>query len=434
MPAAVTIDLGFPIDEPDGPGGAGESPRPSRGMLALLLAVLVLLTVAGSGPVRSTGWRAGQLTIAAGDDFALAEDLLVVAETSSVTAYRLPDLDPVWTLPVAHAEGHSLARIGDLLVIGTLNGIGRALESTVVHAPTGRIRWRYDGRLIPVPGSDVLLAVTDVASVSAAGQRVTGRIDGLDGFGMRRWSIPLPSTAVAMPLRDGPILPDGRFLRAGRFLLVRDDGTVEVREASGAGVLVAGEFPPAAYAPDNPLLVGGMIVLRHPGDNTSRISGYDLGTLERLWSRTVGGLQSVDECGGLICLGTTIGVRALRPGDGTNAWVSQSWRRALTWGDVTVAYGRPTGVDAQLALVEPMTGGSLLDLSEWQQVTSVTDAVVLAHPDPARGDTLVATVASDRRSVRVLGAIPAASGGCRAGGGVLACRQGGGILGVWALD
>jgi hypothetical protein len=428
VPAAVTIDLGFPIDEPDGPGGADEFPRPSRGVVALLLVVLVALTVAGSGPVRSTGWRAGQLTIAAGDDFALAGDLLVVAATSSVTAYRLPDLDPVWTLPVAEADGHSLTRVGDLLVIGTLNGIGRALESTVVHAPTGRTRWRYDGRLIPVPGSDVLLAVSDVASVSAAGSRVTGSIDGLDAFGMRRWSIRLPSTAVATPL------PAARFLPGGRFLLVRDDGTVEIREAAGAEVLTAGAFPPAAYAPDNPLLVGGMIVLRHPGDNTSRISGYDVGTLQHRWSRTIGGLQSVDDCGGLVCLGTTIGVRALRPGDGTNAWVSQSWRRVLTWGDATVGYGRPTGVDAQLALVEPMTGGSLLDLSAWQQVTSVTDAVVLAHPDPARGDTLVATVASDRRSVRVLGAIPAASGGCRAGGGVLACRQGGGILGVWALD
>ncbi|WP_033344799.1 PQQ-binding-like beta-propeller repeat protein [Catenuloplanes japonicus] len=423
MPAEVTIDLGIPIDEPDGPGGADGFPRPSRTVLAALLAVLVAFTVAGSGPVRSTtGWSTGQLTIAAGDDFALAGDLLVVAEKSTVTAYRVPDLDLVWTLPVTEAERHSLARVGDLLVIGALNGIGRALESLVVHAPTGRPRWRNGGRLITLPGSDVLLAVTDVPSVSSSGRRLSGTIDGLDAFGMRRWSIVLPSTAVVTPLPDG------------RFLLVRDDGTVEIRDAADAGVRASGEFPAAAYAPDNPLLVGDTIVLRHPGENTSRISGYDAGTLEPLWSRTVGGLQSVDECGGLVCLGTTIGVRAIRADDGTNAWVSQSWRRALTWGDVTVAYGRPTGVDAQLALVEPMTGGSLLDLSAWQQVTSVTDAVVLAHPDPARGDTLVATVASDRRSVRVLGAIPAASGGCRAGGGVLACRQGGGILGVWALD
>jgi hypothetical protein len=420
--AAVTIDLGFPTDEPDRPGGPHGFPRPSRTLLAALLAVLVGLTVAGSGAVRSSGWRAGQLTITAGDDFALAGDLLVVAETATVTAYRVPDLDVVWTLPVPEAERHSLARVGDLLVIGALNGIGRALESLVVHAPTGRTRWRHDGRLIALPGSDVLLAVADVPSVSSSGRRLSGTIDGLDAFGMRRWSVRLPSTAVALPLPGA------------RFLLVRDDGTVEVREASGGAVRAAGEFPPAAYAPDNPLLVGDMIVLRHPGDNTSGISGYDMSTLEPRWSRTVGGLESVDECGGLVCLGTTIGVRAVRPGDGTNAWVSQSWRRALTWGDVTVAYGRPTGVDAQLALVEPMTGGSLLDLSAWQQVTSVTDAVVLAHPDPARGDTLVATVASDRRSVRVLGAIPAATGGCRAGGGVLACRQGGGILGVWALD
>ncbi|MDR7273520.1 hypothetical protein [Catenuloplanes atrovinosus] len=420
MPAAVTIDLGVPAD--DEWGGTGAAWRPSRGLLAAVLAVLLVFTLAGSAPLSASGWRAGQLPIAAGDDFALVGDLLVVAEESTVTAYRVPRLDPVWTVSVPASEGHSLTRAGDLLVIGGLNGVGRQLESTAVTVATGAVRWRHQGRIIPLPGSDVLLAVSDVPSVSASGRRLTGAIDGIDAFGMRRWSVRLPSSAVAVPLPGG------------QFLLVHDDGATEVRDAGDASVRATGEFPAAAYAPDNPRLVGSTVVLRHPGDNTSRISGYDVRTLAHRWSRTVGGLQSVDECGELVCLGTTIGVRALDPRDGSSAWVSPSWRRALSWGDVTVAYGRPTGVDARLALVEPMTGGPLLDLSAWQQVTSVTDDVVLAHPDAARGDTLVATVASDRRSVRVLGAIPAASGGCRAGGGVLACRQGGGILGVWALD
>ncbi|MDR7325111.1 MULTISPECIES: PQQ-binding-like beta-propeller repeat protein [Catenuloplanes] len=390
--------------------------------MAVALALLLAFTVAGSAPVHDSGWRAGQLPLAAGDDFALAGDLLVVAGRSTVTAYRVPLLTVIWTLPVPAAEGYSLTGTGDLLVIGARNGVGRQQESLVVTAATGRLRWRHTGRLVPVPGSDVLLAVSDVRSSSGSGRRVTGTIEGIDTFGMRRWSLRLPSSAVAAPLPDG------------EFLLVHDDGTTQIRGASDAVPRAAGELPPAAYAPDNPRLVGDAIVLRHPGDNTSRISGYDRRTLARRWSRTVGGLQSVDQCGDLLCLGTTIGVRALDPSDGSNAWVSQSWRRTLSWGDMTIAYGRPTGVDAELALVEPMTGGSLLDLSAWQQVTSVTDDVVLAHPDAARGVTLVATVASDQRSVRVLGAIPAASGGCRAGGGVLACRQGGGILGVWALD
>ncbi|MDP9796946.1 hypothetical protein J2S43_005458 [Catenuloplanes nepalensis] len=423
MPAEAIIDLGVPAaGEPDGEGAPGEPRPPSRVAAAVVLVLLLAFTVAGSAPMNDSGWRAGQLPLAAGDDFALSGDLLMVAGKSTVTAYRVPLLDVVWTLAVPAAEGYSLTRAGDLLVIGARNGVGRQQESLVVTAATGLERWRHAGRLVPVPGSDVLLAVSDVRSTSGSGRRVTDVIEGIDTSGARRWSIRLPSSAVVAPLP------------AGEFLLVHDDGTAQIRAASDAVPRATGELPPAAYAPDNPRLIGGMVVLRHPGDNTSRISGYDGRTLAHRWSRTVGGLQSVDRCGDLLCLGTTIGVRALDPVDGSNAWVSQSWRRAMSWGDMTVAYGRPTGLDAELALVEPMTGGAVLDLSAWQQVTSVTDDVVLAHPDAARGVTLVATVASDRRSVRVLGAIPAASGGCRAGGGVLACRQGGGILGVWALD
>ncbi|MFK3979913.1 PQQ-binding-like beta-propeller repeat protein [Micromonospora sp. NPDC050397] len=381
--------------------GAPEQDRPRsvrarrvavRWPVLCLTALLVLVAVTGAQPLGGDLRRLGELDVPARATFFLAGDLLLVADPSAtpmtLTGYDLPGARRLWEVPVAAAASFAAERVGDLLLVADVDSLGRRVATTARSVRTGQVRWQRPGLLLVDGATASGVAISEVRSVSGAGRRIEGTIETVDlSTGRTRWTLEVPSTAV------GELVPGA----PGRLLVVHDSSVVDLHDLRTGAVVGTGRLPAADYAPDNPLVVDGTLVLRHPGGaGESIISGYDLPGLTRRWSRSgqriTGGLR---DCGGLICLEDRQRTAVLDPADGAQVW---------------------TGV--------PRRGWG------WLPRGTTSGARVLLRPTPQR--PLIAV--EQGAGVRILGALPPGVMDCRVGTADLVCRTGESRLGIWRMS
>jgi outer membrane protein assembly factor BamB len=281
--------------------------------------------------------------------------------------------------------------------------------------------------VVVIPGSGVLLAVSGVRS-SGSGRRVQGLVDAVGAqTGTTRWQVPVPSTAVLIPVPG----PAGN---GPRMLLVHDDRTAAVHDLGTGSLLTSAALPAADYGPDNPTVAGGLLVLRHPTPTGRMVSAFDPVTLRLRWTRPAGYAFGVSPCGPLICLTGPDGVRAVEAGGGLQRWLRTGWRSIEQRGSVAVAYGTPAGETDPVGMIDPATGQVLVDLRGWRLVsgTGGGNHLLVTRLVDSGSRTMVAVAAPGGGRPRLLADLPAGTGDCQAVPDRLVCRESSGELVVWA--
>ncbi|MFG2049665.1 PQQ-binding-like beta-propeller repeat protein [Micromonospora sp. NPDC048935] len=375
-------DRGAPLDEP------GPPPPVSRRWRVALLLVACALLGGATGPAYLTP-QVGP-AVPAGATVLGAGPLLLVVDPGTnpptLSAYNsgAPNGPPRWRVTVPSAAGWFAEAAGELLLLVERDQTRGARMTTARSMRTGQLRWGRRERVYAA--GDVPVAVREVRSASEPGRRVEGTVRGVDpATGATRWSVPVPSTAV---LRALP----------GRLLLVQDDGLARLLDARDGTERGRGQLPPADYGPDNPQVVGGHLVLRHPSGSGPALTGYDLPGLAQRWRLPVEpGELTLRPCQGLLCGQDERGRWAIDAGTGQRRW---TWPAGTRWR--TVAGARPD--------IEPLV-------------------LVGLAADGRR--VLVATVGRDGH--RVTAVLPAGLTDCRRVGAGLLCRDGTDRVTVWPL-
>jgi hypothetical protein len=404
----VLIELGTEhgVPELDRP----RSPRARRAALRwpalCLIALLLLVSVTAAVPPGRDLRQVGGLEVPPGAAFVLAGHLLLVANPSlaptTLSAYDLPDARLRWQVPVAAAASFGAASFGaelagDLLLVAEVDSFGRRIATTARSARTGQSQWRRPGPLLVATDAATGVAISEVRSASGAGRRIEGTIEVIDlANGQTRWTLPVPSTAVAELV---PGQPGGHSEQelAGRLVVVHDNGAVYLHDLRTGAVLSGGRLPPADYAPDNPVVADGRLILRHPTGSSggSLVSGYDLADLTLRWTlpeQPAGG--NLRGCGDLVCLENRRRILAIDPATGGQRW---------------------TGM--------PHQGWGRLDHN------ASTERRILLRPT---ADHSIIAV-DEGADLRVVGALPAGVLDCRAGAVALVCRTGPARLGIWRM-
>ncbi|WP_328416659.1 PQQ-like beta-propeller repeat protein [Micromonospora sp. NBC_00389] len=380
-------DRGAPLDDLGPPSPAASRP----GRVGLLLAACALLGGAAA-PVHLTP-RVGPALPARATVLSAGPLLLVVdagTDPPALSAYdaAVPHRPARWRVTVPPATRWSAEAADDLLLLTERDQVGRATATTARSVRTGQPLWRRPERVYAA--GDAAVAVSEVRSAAEPGRRVEGTVHGVDpATGATRWSVPVPSTAVLRALPGTP----------GRVLLVQDDGLARLLDARDGAVRGQGRLPPADYGPDNPQVIGGHLVLRHPTGSGAALTGYDLPGLSRRWQVPVEpGELTLRPCQGLVCGRDRLGRWAMDAGTGMRRW---TWPAGARWHTLA---GARIGAEPLLLLGTASDGRR----------------------------TLVATVGRDGPRVRAV--LPAGLTDCRQAGAGLICRDGAARVTVWPLD
>lgn len=432
VPSTVVIDLGLERGEPDTylrPGVATTAGwfRP----VMVLLGVLAVL--AGSAaPPRPALTRLISLPVGPADSYTVTADGKLLAQTlGTLTSIDLRTGSQEWQVGM-NAPTYRLRAVDGVVLIRPWSINAGDPGTSAVDLTTGAVRWAHPGSIMTVPGSDALLAVTDVRSLSSSGRRIQGPVDAVDPVtGRNRWTVGVPSTAVLLgvpgPAGAGP-----------RMLLVRDDRTMELHDLATGRRLASVPVPPADYDPDNPTVSGGMILLRHPGaGGGTMISAYDPVTLARRWERPAGGTFEVERCAPLACLAGPDGVAGVDPATGGIVWYQPAWRGVEMRGNLLVAYASPSGTGDPVGLADPATGKVVTDLHGWRPMTATVNPgseneVLVSRTVDNEARSMVAIARPGGAQPQLISDLPAGTGDCQSVPGRMICRTTAGQLIVWA--
>jgi outer membrane protein assembly factor BamB len=394
---------------------------------AVVLAVLVVLFPAGSAaPPPPILWQVLSVPTAPTDSFTVtAESMLLIHSPTEgeLTAYDLRRGRLQWRVD-APGTYYRVRSVGGLVLLRSRESFSVPPQLLALSVANGEVRWRHAGGVVAVPGASTLLGVSEVPTRWGPARGVNDAVIGVDAAtGARRWSVPVPSTAVVQPVAGEP----------PRVLLVHDNGEAEIRDP-GTGQLVAvARLPGAAYTLTNPAVVGDAVLLSHTEGGRLRVSGYDARTLARRWSGSTDSSSDARPCGPLACFGGWAGVRAVDPATGTERWFRPGWRSIEQVGGLVVAYGSGSDADDLIGTVDPATGRLLVKLRRWRAATMAGEADhIVVTRTTADGGTAVAVAGPAGPHARVLGDLPAISGSCRAVAGRLVCRTTSGRLTAWA--
>ncbi|MET8149927.1 PQQ-binding-like beta-propeller repeat protein [Actinoplanes sp. NPDC049668] len=426
--ATVVIDLGLARGEPD------EYARPQRSTVPdwfapLILALVVLLSSAASAaPPPPALSPVLTLRVGPGDPYVLTADGDLLAQTyGRLSAYSLSDGRLRWEAGSA-SPTYRLRTGAGLVLLRPWSADRADPGTTALSLRSGAAQWRRSGNVVTIAGSTALLAVSGVRSISGSGRRVQGPVDAVDpAGGTTRWQVDVPSTAVLLGV-PGPVG------QRSRMLLVHDDRTAAVHDVGTGALLARAALPPADYGPDNPVMAGGSLLLRHPTTSGRMVSAFDPVTLAHRWTRPAGFAFGVTPCGDLACLTGPDGVRAIDPSTGAQRWFRSGWRSVDQRNGLIVAYGTPAGEGDPVGVIDPANGAVLADLHGWRPVPAPGggDRLLVTRMVDAGARTMVAVVGPGDARPELLADLPAGTGDCQAAPARLACRSTSGDLIVWS--
>jgi hypothetical protein len=257
--------------------------------------------------------------------------------------------------------------------------------------------------------------------------------------GRTAWAYEVPATAWhGMEWSAGRWGADGRTGAGPRSVTVWPSGRVAVRDLETGRVVAAADLGVPESGNRWFQLAGDLFLAAVIVDGVDVVTAYGLPALDRRWTVPVGlagGYVSAD-CGGALCLfSQTSGLRVVDPATGATRWADARWQTIETVGGRLLAYSWPDSRRATTAVLDPASGGELLDLGRWTALEPVasggqTRAVRL---DPATGRAWFAVVDVEALQVRVLFSAPGIAGDCQAGERVVVCRRLDASFGVWRL-
>ncbi|WIM95294.1 PQQ-binding-like beta-propeller repeat protein [Actinoplanes oblitus] len=429
MGAETVIDLGLDRGVPE----SYERPRRSTVPAWFAPVALVILLLAGSAasaaPPRPPFTELLRVPMGPADPYLITGGGLLVQSYGLLTAYDLGSGAARWrageSIPVFR-----LRTSGGLVLMRPWSTGPVEPGTTAFSLATGAREWRNGRSVITFAGSDALLAVNGVRSLSGTGRRVQGMVDVLDPVtGMARWQVRVPSTAVVTGV-------PGPADTGARMLLIRDDRTAALYDLATGQPLATRVLPAATYAPDNPVVAGDVLILRHPGTDGMEVSAFDPVTLRPLWTEPADGTLEVHACGPLACFLGAEGVRAVDPATGDDRWTHRGWQGVEGRGEALLTYPDGTDTSKPAALVDPATGRTLADVTGWRPLAGLTGAgrLLVAREVHGGARTMVAVADPDVGRLRPIGELPTGVTGCEAAPSRLVCRSVSGDLVVWAYD
>lgn len=428
--STIIIDLGLDRGEPDTYAAPTRSTVPDW-FAPLMIALLVLVTTgASAAPPEPALTQLLSLRVGPADTYALTDRQELLAQTEgTLAAYELGTGQLRWQ--IGSERPTYRLRTADGLVLmrpWTSYGPGQP-HTTALSLATGKTRWRHDGTVMQLPGSETLLGVYAVRS-GGTNRRVQGPVQALDPVdGTVRWEVQGPGTAVLLGVPGAN--DDGT-----RMMLLRDDRTATVYDLATGEQRATAEWPPANYGPENPAVSGGLLLLRHLGRYGAVVSAYDPATLQRVWQRPADKAYEVRDCGPVACLNSPEGVRGIDPATGMEKWYRPGWRSVERRGANAIAYGTKAGAGDPAGIVDPETGTVLVDLAGWRVVGGdAGDHLLVTREVEAGARTMVAVAEPGAPAgPRPLADLPPGTGDCQAAPGRLVCRSTSGELVVWAYQ
>jgi hypothetical protein len=426
--APIFIDLGYERGEPPTYRSRKRSTDPSWFPVAMLAVLVLLFAGASTGPVKSPLSAVFQLPVGPSDGYALTGTGNLLAQSfGQLSSYDLGTGRLRWAAGES-VPSYRLRTVGNLVLMRPLAIGGGDPGTTAVSINTGADRWARTGNVVTVPGSPTLLGVTGLRPVTTGNvRRVTGSVDAIDPYtGSTVWTVPVPGTAVLVGV-------PGPGDEGGRMLLIGDNGTATLHDLGDGTTLATGRLPLADYGTDNPVVAGGEVLLRHPGEGGAELSAYDSASLKQLWTIPIAGAFAAESCGDVVCLVSSHGLIGVDPATGDRLWSRPGWSDIEQEGQVFVAYGGQ-GTDNPIGVVDPRTGTIQVQLNGWRPVEgdSGTNGLLVTRTGPAGARTMVAVARSGDMQPRVLAPLPSGTGDCQAAPGRLVCRSMYGQLTVWA--
>lgn len=425
----IIIDLGLERGEPE------TYRKPTRSTVApwfppLMVALIVLVVASASGaPPAPALSPLLSLRVGPADTYALTDNNELLAQTrGSLAAYDLTSGVRRWEIS-SDRPTYRLRTANGLVLMRPWSSYGPGQpNTTALSLATGLIRWRHDGTVMNLTGSEALLGVFAVRS-GGTNRRVQGPVQSLQPVdGTVLWQVDVPGTAVLLGV-------PGPGDAGTRMMLVRDDRTASVHDLATGEKLASAQLPAANYGPENPAVSGGLVLLRHLGRDGTVVSAFDPVTLQRLWQRPAGNAYEVRDCGPVACLNSPDGVRGIDPASGVQRWFQSGWRSVEQRGGLTVAYGSANGSTNAAAIINPATGKALVDLHGWRVVGGdAGDHLLVTKEVEAGARTMVAVAKPGLSGPRPLADLPPGTGDCQAAPGRLVCRSTSGELVVWAYQ
>ncbi|MEV6490513.1 PQQ-binding-like beta-propeller repeat protein [Actinoplanes sp. NPDC051633] len=422
----IIIDLGLERGEPE----TYESPtRPTTpGWFVATALALVVLVFSGASAAPPPPALSTMLSLRVGpaDSYALTDRQELLAQTEGmIAAYDLHTGELRWEAESDRPTYRIRTAAGLVLMRPWTYGPGQP-RTTALSLGDGTTYWKHEGTVMTLPGSSTLLAVSAVRS-GGTNRRVQGPIEALDPLtGVAQWRADVPRTAVLLGV-------PGPGDSGSRMMLVHDNRTMTVHDLSTGEQLGVAELPPANYGPENPVLSGGLVLLRHLGRYGVVISAYDPVTLQRVWQRSAGRAYEVHDCAPVACLIAPDGIHAVDPATGVERWFQPRWRSVETRGTMTIAYGSVSGAPDPIGVVDPATGKVLVPLSGWRLVGGTGgDHLLVTREVEAGARTMVAVAAPGTPGPRPLADLPPGTGDCQSAPGRLVCRSTTGELVVWS--
>lgn len=425
----IVIDLGLDRGEPE------TYRRPTRSTVAPwfapLMVALAVLAVAGPSapPSPSPLSPVLSLRVAPADTYALTDNNELLAQTQgTLAAYDLATGAQRWQI-ASDRPTYRLRTANGLVLMRPWTSYGPGQpNTTALSLATGLTRWKHDGTVMNLAGSEAMLGVYAVRS-GGTNRRVQGPVQSLQPVdGTVLWEVDVPGTAVLLGV-------PGPGDAGTRMLLVHDDRTAVVHDLATGEKLASAELPAANYGPENPAVSGGLVLLRHLGRYGAVVSAYDPVTLQRLWQRSADKVYEVRDCGPVACLNSPEGIRGIDPATGQERWFQAGWRSVEQRGALTLAYGTVNGGADPAGIIDPATGRVLTDLHGWRVVGGNAGGHLLVTRDVEAGArTMVAVAEPGLSSPRPLADLPPGTGDCQAAPGRLVCRSTSGELVVWAYQ
>jgi hypothetical protein len=434
------IDLGLDREPP-----RVERPRSIQirrhraGIVAAVVAAALALT-AGSAPAMPH-LREVRIAAGPGDAVALSTDQLFVFPSDTtwslgprtISAYQLATGRLAWRerLPLEGRVRQVIPAPGALLIVVERDS---KVDTVAIDATSGRVRWSMEYQPLGVTASGRLLLGVAAAWPDPRAQRVvavelaTGR---------PAWAYDVPPDAFHDMEWSAGRWAGGGQSAGTRSVIARPSGHVAVRDLETGQLMDEADLGGPQSGNRWFQLAGDLLLAGTLADGQDIVTAYGLPALDRRWTVTLsleGGYVSAD-CGGALCFfSRATGLRVVDRTTGATRWTDPRWQTIETVGGRLLGYAWPSsGSHTTTAVLDPATGGELLDLGQWSILHPVwtggqTPAVRL---DPGSGRAWFAVVDADAAAVRVVASASGISGDCVAGERIVACRRVDGSIGVW---